>query len=101
MSKKFQLQDGINVFEENGCIVIENEHKLGSSNRLLVLNSLASQNLLDFLINGEIVSEDHKHELSAVEHLRALDRWKCGECGDINENTMKVCGCGAAKSSGQ
>lgn len=101
MGKKYELQDGLMVYENAGRVVIEDEHKLGSSNRLLVLNSEAAQKLLDFLVNGEVVSEVHKHELNAVEHLRALDRWKCGECGDINENSMRVCECGAANFSGK
>ena len=35
----------------------------------------------------------------AVEHLRALDGWRCPECDTVNADDVPVCECGYSKSS--
>jgi hypothetical protein len=107
MPDKYMLQDGINVYQEAGGIVIENERNLGSSNRYLKLGAQACQNLLDFLA-GNTNDSGYKTD-SAAEQIRAADQHEqngelqCISVVSIDMHTFldgdKCIYCGAPRSN--
>jgi len=94
MTEKYVLQDGINVYREVTGIVIENEYKLGSSNRYLWLDGVACQHLLDFLA-GNIDSKRIQIDRDAEQRnapAEAGGEWTCTKCKTRNRDDKSICG---------